>query len=146
MSTTGFSAVQAALLAALVASPALAGGNVSANPTRAIPAAQSTAIALRLDRSTGAEGVIGTIDWATDFVVECYGRGTNQVDPVAAVDALLHSAWGRLAGLTSAQLGGDITMQPAVDWQFDAGETPVVAAVIRVTVAHRTTTASLTAS
>ena len=145
MSTTAFAAAQAVLLAALTAAPTLAGGHISANPTRPLPAAHSTAIVLRLDRAVGEEVPLGTLSWRTDYVVEVYARGSTGVDPVAAVDALLHSVWARLGGLTDAQIGGTLTMQPAVDWQYDAADTPLVCAVVRVTVMHNTTTASLTA-
>lgn len=140
---TAFSTIQAALLAALTAAPALAGGNISTNPTRPMPAAQSTAIVLRMDRALASEVPIGSLQWDTSYVVECYARANTGSDPVLAVDALLGGVWARLGVLTDEQIGGTLTMQPAIDWQFDAADTPMVCAVVRVNVQHYTTTGAI---
>lgn len=145
MSTTAFSAAQAVLLAALSAAPALAGGRISTNPTRALPANHSTAIVLRLDKTAAIETALGALDWDTDYLVEVYARGTTGADPVAAVDSLLYDVWARLGSLTDAQIGGSLRMKPAIDWQYDGAETPLICAVLRLTVRHRTATANLTA-
>lgn len=145
MSTTAFAAVQAVLLGALTAAPTLASGHISANPTRPLPAAHSTAIVLRLDKATSVETALGALDWDTDYVVECYARGATGTDPVSAVDALLHAVWSRLGALTDAQIGGSLSMQPAIDWQYDAADVPLICAVMRLTVRHRTPFTTLTA-
>lgn len=142
---TAFATVQAALLAALTAAPVLAGGNIGVNTTRPVAAGKTTAIVLRLERSAGLETALGALDWDTEFAVECHARGATGADPVAAVDALLADVWARIAALTDAQLGGSPQGQAAIDWQFDADETPTVVAVLRVTVRHRTPFTTLTA-
>lgn len=144
MSTSRFTAVQAAILAALQAAPALAGGHISTNRLRAIPVNQAAAIVLRLDQTAGSEVALGTIDWQTTFVVECYTRAATGADPAAAVDTLLADTWARLAALDGGALGADINIAPQIDWQYDDADTPVVCAVIRLAATHRTTRADIT--
>ena len=142
--TSAFAAIQAALLASLAASPALAGGRISANKTRPIPTGQATAIVLRLDQSEGSEVLLGRIDWRTSFSVECYARGTaSGDDSVLLVDALLRAVWSRLSTLSMDALNADLTITPQIDWQYDDAETPLVCAILRVAVTHRTAVTTL---
>ena len=143
MSATAFATVAAALLAALNTAPALAGGRISANRMRPIPAGQNTAIVLRLDASEGAEFTLGVTDWQTRFAVECYARASASADAAAAVDALLFDAWARLCSLDFSALGASVSMAPKVDWQYDDTDSPTVCAVIHLVAQHQTTTASL---
>lgn len=143
---TAFLSIQSALKAALAATPALAGGRITPNRVRAIPAAHATAIAIRLDQSSADENVIGMLDWQTVYAVECYARATSGTDPAAAIDTLLSDVWTRLASLTHATLGADISLQPQIDWQYDDADTPTVCAVIRLTARHRTTCTNLSAT
>lgn len=142
--STAFATVQLALVAALSAAPALADGRIHANSLRPIPAGHNAAIVLRLEQSAGDEQVLGALDWRTSFVVECYARAPAGADPSLAVDALLAAVWQRLAALDEAATGACITLQPAIEWQYDATETPVACASIRLTAQHRSTTADLT--
>jgi hypothetical protein len=141
--STAFATLQAALLAALTAAPALAGGRISANRLRPIPTGQSTAIVLRLDQAEAQEQVLGALDWQTAFVVECYARAAAGVDPQPAVDSLLNDVWQRLAAREAASLGASITISPKVDWQYDDADTPVVCAVIHLVAQHRTALTTL---
>lgn len=145
MSSTAFAGIQAVIIAALSESPALAGGNISANKTRPIPTSQSAAIVVRAEKTSAVETALGALDWDTEYAIECYARGISGTDPQASVDDLLHSAWARVAVLTDAQIGGNLRMLPQVDWFQDATDVPDACAVIRVSVRHRTPTASLTA-
>jgi hypothetical protein len=140
--STIFAATQAALLAALQAAPALAGGNISANRTRAIESGHAAEIVVRLDQAAGDEAGIGSAmyDWQTAYTVECYARAASAADPAAAVDALLADTWARLAALDTAATGADISLSPAIDWQYDGTTaTPVVCAVLRLTARHSRT-------
>ena len=144
MSTSAFAAIQAALLASLNAAPALAGGRITANKTRPIPTGQATAIVLRLDQTEGAEVMLGRIDWRTSLSIECHARGTSTSDdPVRLVDTLLAAVWARLSALSLAALDADLTIAPQIDWQYDDSEAPLVCAVLRVTVTHRTAVTTL---
>lgn len=144
--STAFAALLATLKAGLLSAPALAGGNVHLNRVRPIPAGQSTAIVLRIKPADGVEEVIGQYAWTTGFEVECCYRGTTlDEDLVAGVDPLLAATWARLAALDLSALGADLSLNPSIDWQFDSGETPMVSAVIGLTVRHCTATATLNA-
>lgn len=141
--STAFTAIQAALLAALQAAPALAGGRISVNRLRPIPAGQDSAIVIRLDQANGTEMVLGLVDWQTAFAVECYARAAAGSDASVAVDALLGDTWARLAALDFTDLGAAIALDPQIDWQYDDADTPVVCAVIRIKAQHRTQLATL---
>jgi hypothetical protein len=141
--------IQAAIVAALMAAPAVAGGNVKVNTTRPVSAATTEAVVVRLVQSRANTPQIlgGPYDWMTQVQVECLARAASgTADPMAAVDALLEAVWQRLSTANPAGLGAiDVRMAPAIDWQLDDGETPVVAAVINLTVNHRTTSTTLAA-
>lgn len=141
--STAFATLQASLLAAIVATPSLAGGRVSVNRMRPIPAGQDTAIVLRLEAAEGHEFVIGSIDWNSTYVVECYARGSAGADPESAVDTLLLDTWARLAALDFSQIGAAVTVDPKIQWQYDETDTPIVCAVIHLSAQHTTTSASL---
>lgn len=138
--------VQQAVVDALKAAPALAGGRVYANRVRPISAPSADGIAVRLDRSSGAQPTLHAIDWRTSIAVECYSRTATGADPAAAVDALLHAAWQRLCAMSAPGLGlMDLTIDPDISWDYDDGEQPVVCATVRLTATHRTPANSLTA-
>lgn len=145
MSATAFVAIQTALMGALSAAPALADGRIYPNHLRPIGAGVPTALVVRLDQSAASPETLGALDWATSYTVECYARAATGTDPALAVDALVSDTWARLCALDPNNLPGvsDINVQPIIDWQYDSADTPVVCAVIRVQVRHRTTTATL---
>lgn len=142
-------AIQAAIVAALTAVPAVAGGNVKANTTRPVASSSSLAVVVRLMQSRAATPQIlgGPYDWTTSFQVECLARAASgSTDPVAAVDSLLETVWARLSTLNTTGLGVyDVRMQPAIDWQVDDAEAPVAAATVSLLVNHRTTSTTLAA-
>lgn len=145
--SSAFVTIQAGLQAALAAAPALAGGQLQVNKLRPIAESQTTALVLRLDRTLGQEGVIGTIDWVSDYSIECYARNASGAEPAGAVDALLLDVWARVAAIDAASIGASqITLTPQIDWQYDVAATPMVGAVVHLTVSHSTTTTSLIAS
>lgn len=144
MSASAFVSIRTALLDGLTAAPALAGGRISTQLLRPIPTGQATAIVLRLDQSEGSEVLLGRIDWRTDYTVECYARGTaSGDDAVSLVDALLQSTWSRLSAIDLAALDADLSISPRIDWQYEATETTLVCAVLRLTVTHRTAVTAL---
>lgn len=141
---SAFLAIQTGLRGALIAAPALAGGNVQLNRFRPIPESQSSALVLRLDQTGGQETVLGVLDWVSSYSVECYARAAGGADPAQAVDALLADVWARLAVLDAAGIGAQqLTLTPQIDWQYDDAATALVCAVIRLTVTHSTTTETL---
>ena len=145
MTTTAHLAVQQAIVSALQAAPAVASGAVYANRTRAISAQQPLAVVVRLERSDAATSTLHAHDWRTTLSVECYAKAaTAASDPAQAVDALLVEVWARVAALQPAGLGlMGLDMPPAIGWDYDDGETPLVCATFRVTAIHRTSATSL---
>lgn len=144
MSASAFALVQAGLLAALAAAPALAGGRISTNRLHPIPQGQASAIVLRLDQAEGQEYALGSVDWSARYTVECYTRVPPGADPVVAVDGLLCGAWERLNALDPATLGANVAVSPRIDWQVDDADTGLVCAVIQITAQHRTALETLT--
>ena len=119
--STAFKSIVHALISALADSPALAGGRVWPNRLRPLPATAATAVVVRLAGAVGA-------------------------DPADAADALLSEVWKRLAAIDASALGAiAVTVNPAIDWQFDEGETPMACATVHLVVEHRTPVAELAA-
>lgn len=144
--TSAFIGLQSGLVAALASAPALAGGRIDANRLRPVSAASPTAIVVRLDRAEGLQMVLGATDWTSAYSVECYARASGSGEPVAAIDQLLADVWARLCALDATALGAtDITVNPRIDWQYDEVDTPLVCAVIQLSVQHRTPSNSLQA-
>ena len=143
-------AIQTAIVTALMAAPAVAGGNVKANVVRPFSAGQSLACVVRLVQSRAPTPQVlgGFYTWDTRFDVECMARGANgAADPVAAVDALLELVWQRLSTLPTTGLGVvDVRMQPSIDWQVDEIDLPVASATVSLFVNHRTASTTLTAA
>lgn len=146
-STTAQHAIQQALVAALLAAPAVASGAVHTNRARPISAQQPTAVAVRLERTEGNTATLGAVDWRTTYTVECYTTAPASADPAQAVDALLAAVWARLAALQPAAVGQglmDLQTEPAIAWDYEDGtERTTVCATLRVTATHRTTPQSL---
>lgn len=145
MSSTAQHQLQQAVVEALKASPALADGRVFANRVRPVSAQSATALAVRLERSTGTSPTLHATDWRTSLLVECYARAVANSDPAAAVDALLHDVWARLSVLQPAGLGAiDLDLEPDIGWDYDDTDTPTVCATLRLTAVHRTPANTLT--
>lgn len=143
--SSAFVQIQAGLLAALSAGPALA-GSLQTNRLRPIPEQQATALVLRLNQSAGNEGVIGTLDWLSQYSIECYARVTTAADPAVVVDDLLLAVFDRIATLDPASIGAQaITFTPQIDWQYEDSATPMVCAVVQMSVNHSTSTVNLLA-
>ena len=144
--TSAFIGLQNSLVAALVAAPALAGGRIYANRLRPVSAGSTTAVVVRLDKAEGVQMLLGVVDWTSTYIVECYARAPGNGEPAAAIDQLLSDVWARLCALNANALGAiDITIAPRIDWQYDDGDTPLVCAVIQLSVQHRTPSDSLQA-
>jgi len=138
MSGSAFASIQAAIVQALKQAPTLADGRVYANRLRAVAQQHPTYIVVRTDQAAARENVLGFRDWETLYTVEIYARTVGAgADPIAAVDALLTAAWKRLSSLQPPALGVmQVAPQPAIDWQVDDGETPLVCAVLPVVCMH----------
>lgn len=145
--SSAFLQIQNGIAAALSSAPALAGGNLQLNSLRPIAEGVNTALVVRLGNTAGNEETLGTNYWLTNYTVECYARVATGVDPASGADALLLAVWDRIAALDPSSIGAsEITLSPQIDWQYDDSATPLVCAVVRLSVAHRTPYNSLLAA
>lgn len=129
---TSFALVAQAVADALKVSPALAGGNVKANPTRPWAREVPECIAVRLLGAQRVEGTNCGEVWALSLAAECEARATAGLDPALAVDELLSAAADRISALDLSALGvTERTADDAVDWTFDAGEQALALAAYR---------------
>jgi hypothetical protein len=121
---TSFGRVAQAVVDALKATPALAGGNVKANPTRPWEREVPACIAVRLVGAQKVEGFNCGETWALTLSAECEARRTSTAaEPSDAADALLNAVATRLAVLDLSALGViERTQDDAIDWEFDATE------------------------
>ncbi len=145
MTTSAFATVQAAICAALNASPALAGGRIYPNRLSPIAAEEGSAIVVRYDDAQGDEMPIGSITWSVPFVIECYARAPAGVDPFDIADPLLCDVWMRLSAQTFATVGADIVLSPKIIWNADATDTSNACIQLSVTASINTASDTLQA-
>lgn len=144
--STAFESITDSLVAALVASPALADGRVWPNRLRPIPHGDNTAIVVRIVQSPGQEDVIGMLDWNSQFAIEVYGRSASGEDPAKVVGSLLQAVWARFCTIDPAALNAmALNLNPSIQWQFDELETPLACATLHLNIMHRTLANSLSA-
>lgn len=147
MSGTAFLQIVAAVAALLSALPALAGVPVYRNRVHPIARDESRAISVRLASSQRlTDAPLAAQDWQTTLEVECAARAASgAADPAAAVDGLLGAAWSALAAPSAVALGViDIDSDPEIAWDFEAADTPIASAILRLVVRHRTQADTLT--
>lgn len=141
---SAFASIQAALVAALSAAPALAAGRIYTDRARPLATGFDSAVSVRMESSSAAEVMMGALDWTTAYSVECYARATEGTDRATAVDALLTAAWLRLSAMDAQVIGAmAVTLHPQIDWQYDDADTLMGCAIIRLQVQHRTPFATL---
>ena len=127
-----------AIVALLMASPTLAGGNVAANRRRPMPAAVKQQIFVYLEESPVVRGAIAAapFDWRTRIRVECVARDDGPVDADTAADALGVQAYARImADTTLAGLALDVEPM-GLAWTGDEADTALVACQLIFTVWH----------
>lgn len=134
--TTAFGRVAQAIVTALLASPAVAGGNVKANPARAWGRNVSQAVAVRLLNASRADGTNCGEMWDLVLQIDCEARALTTAtvaDPAEAVDALLSTVAARVAAADLSAVGVvDRLPQSVVVWEIDAAETPAALASYRL--------------
>jgi hypothetical protein len=149
---SAFTGLGAAIQALLLQAPQITGDRVFRSRVRALRQGQPDGIFIRQIRTRGQPAGVGPaqfvpVDWSTTLGIEIHKRcGVDEV-PEDAVDPLLDAVFERLAG-AGAQLGGsveDLMPEPAIQWDVDEGETPLVCATLVVQIVHRTSAASLAA-
>lgn len=139
--TTAALGIAQAVMAAL---GGLAGGRVYLNRLRPLPVGADTAVVVRLISSQGRGDTMGWLLWDTVIDVECIARSAAGAEPAVAADTLLADAWAAISGINVTDIAArSLALDPAIAWQFDADEGPVVSANISVRVTHRTLYRSL---
>lgn len=145
MSGSKHIAVRDAVAAALLASPALAGGRVVTNRRRPMAQASASQIFVYLEDSEASREVLGQIDWQTRIRVKCLARDVAGTSADDAADALAVGVHARLmADPTLA--GAAIDIDPkAMAWTEDEADTSLSACQQIFAVLHTTPDASIAA-
>lgn len=137
-----------AVVALLQSAPAVAGGRVYSARTRAFPSDVTSAVNVRLERSTSqlASVIGGRTSWATLITVECYGR-LDAGSSDEAADPVLEAVFERLA--SDPSLGGQaMSVEPlegdTLSWDFDALDSNMACVTAKFVVRHQTTGRTLT--
>lgn len=143
---SSFLAITDAVRDALLAGPALAGGNVQRGRNLPLPAGSAQGIDVGIANSRaqplGLTG--GALQWDTTVIVACKARATASTDAESAVDPLLVAAWQRLLAMTAPAGVVAITLEPTVQWDIEEADQPLAAASLVLRITHLTTTNSLT--
>ncbi len=102
---TAFVNITAALVARLVAAPAVS-ANIFRARDRPMAAQYVEALSVQWEGGESSRGAMhgAPVDWLSKFTVECYARATGDVTPDVAVDPLLAGVAARIAADTT--LGG----------------------------------------
>lgn len=137
-----------AILAAIGAAPALAGGALFKNRLRKLPEGNDQAVVVHFGSSSPSRGAIrgAPVDWTTRVIVECYAREDN-LDVAGESNSLaLHrDVYDRL--MADPSLGGlamDL-IDPELDTDADPADTDLACVIAQYTVLHRTDSHTLQA-
>lgn len=126
--TTAFWQLQQAVATALASVSA----PVHVNRSRPLAREEGAAILLRLEAARRVPGVLGPIDWRTRIVVTVCRRAAD-------TDSLLLQVNAALDDIDTSGLGViELDVGSALDWAFDAADTPHVLVDVAVDVHHRT--------
>lgn len=141
-------AIVGAILGQLQVEPPMAGGRIYRSRMRPISVDQSSAVVVRIERSTStlAEIIGGPTTWATLVNVECYARATGDV-PDAVADALLVDVFDRLA-LAPTLGGAAMSVEPmrgdTLSWEIDELDSKIACITAKFVVMHQTKGRTLT--
>ncbi|MBK9363000.1 MAG: hypothetical protein IPM99_18800 [Rubrivivax sp.] len=133
---------------ALLANPALAGGNVQRGRGVPLPAGSSQGIDVSIASSRAQPlGLAhGSVQWESVVIVTCKARASAATDAEAAIDPLLVAAWQRLLAMTVPEGVSGMVLDPAIQWDIEEADQPVAAASLALRITHITNTAALAAS
>lgn len=140
---SAFLAIGDAVLAALSAGPALAGGNIRRGRRVPVPLEHSQAIDIHVQRSTADNQFLsgGVLLWQTLVGIDLYARAAAGVDGETAIDALLAAVFARMASATPPDGVLGWVLEPAIQWDVDEADATIVQASLALRVSHYTTTA-----
>lgn len=136
-----------AVVAALSAAPALAGGRIRRGRRVPVPQEHASAIDVHVVRSEGAAQYLAdTITrWETLIGVDLYARASAGTDGEAAIDALLADTFARLSTAAPPAGAAAWTLEPAVQWDLAEVDQTLVVASLSMRVTHYTAAGSLNA-
>lgn len=140
-------ALRDAVVARLLVSPALAGGNVKAGTRRPMPQAVNAQIHVELDESTASGAAVGpaSTEWATRIRVECIARETA-TDADDSADALMVGVHDRLMAEPTFSGAALDTRPLGIAWRpDDEAETGLAVCQALFQIRHRTARASIAA-
>lgn len=149
MSNSTHLALCDAIVALLLASPALASGNVEANRNTAMPQGMDSKVYVYLQDATPTAGdssnqtPIGTIDWSTRIQIDCLARDTHGASAIENSDALQVAVFARL--LSEPTLGGlaiDLENK-AIAWTTHEADTSISQCQAIYSVWHQTGATSI---
>jgi len=136
-------AARDAIIAACLASPALADGRVVGNRRRPMAQEEAAKVFVYLEDSVASRELIGPIDWKTRIRIECLARATSAASADDAADALAASVYARV--MADPSLGGKAidTEAQAMAWTEDEADPALSACQQIFTVWHQTAFAEL---
>lgn len=138
MTNTAHMAARDAIIAACLASPALADGRVVGNRRRPMAQESASQVFVYLEDSVASREVIGLVDWRTRIRIECLARATSAASADDAADALAASVYARV--MADPTLGGKAidTEAQAMAWTEDEVDPALSACQQIFSVWHRT--------
>lgn len=144
---TAFADLSAAVKAALVQAPALAGGRV--HRARHVVLEQGAASCIEISpvqHQAEALGMAGpALMWQTTLAVLIKVRAAAGIDAEAALDPLIGDVWQRLKDMAMPAGVRGITLAPLIRIDFEETERTVATAALALQIDHVTTTTALTA-
>jgi hypothetical protein len=145
VSNTAHLAVRDAIIAALLAVPALAGGRVVGNRRRPMAQEHNAQVFVYLEDAVASRELIGTTDWHTRIRIECLARATSTTSADDAADALAFSAYARI--MADPSLAGNAldTEPQAMAWNEDEADPALSACQQIFTVWHKCQDTTLSA-
>ncbi len=145
---TAFLQLSQAVVAALSAAPALAGGRVRGGRRVPVPQGWPNAIDVHIERSVGSNATLdGRINrWETLIGVDVYARAMPGQDAETAVDELLASVFARLAAANPPAGAGRWQVEPQITWDVAEADQSLVVASLALRIPHFTGPASLAAA
>lgn len=131
-----------AVVSALSAATALAGGNIRRGRGIPIPSAWSSAIDVHIQRSTADTAYLtgSVLAWDTLIGIDVYARASAGVDGESAIDTLLAAVFGRLSAATPPTGALSWTFEPGIQWDVAEADQTLVQASLLLRVRHFTTT------
>ena len=140
-------ALLAALEAALLAAPAVAGGEVARSRSAPVKATAAQAVRLRL-LSADPEplsGYLAPADCTTRVAVECLGRVDSTGDADEAAGQVLQAVHTRLAANAAAleAAGFSLQLYPQLRWDQEDADERIGVVIAIYTVTHRVHTEDL---